>query len=355
MAVRSTQLSRLPPKSWQALAGARVFVTGGTGWLGRNLLELLILANREYRLDLRVTALSRHPEMFIADAPELASAPELTLLAGDVRHVSFPDAAYTHIVHGAATRAAETFAGAEDVEKFLLLVDGTRRVLELARRSGTRNFLMLSSGAAAVPPPDGSPWHEDHDAAPLTTTPNTGLGQGKRAAEYLVAAQARSFGISATIARCFSFVGPHLPLDLHYAAGNFIADALARRPIRVKGDGTALRSYLYTEDLAIWLVALLARQGEARVYNVGSDQAVSILQLAEQVRDVLAPTLPVVVESARPPTHAMGDRYVPDIQRARRELGLDVWTPLDTAIRLTADFFDAQPSAGHAPSVPPHQ
>jgi dTDP-glucose 4,6-dehydratase len=157
--------------------------------------------------------------------------------------------------------------------------------------------------------------------------------RGKRAAEELCREACGRGGLAATIARCFAFVGPYLPLNGHFAIGNFIRDALAGGPIRVQGDGTPLRSYLYAADLTIWLWTILFRGAPARPYNVGSSQGLTIRDLAERAGSLFG--VPVCV-SQEPTPGQMASRYVPDTERARMELGLEVWVPLEGAIRKTA-------------------
>ncbi|HSN13747.1 MAG TPA: NAD-dependent epimerase/dehydratase family protein, partial [Anaeromyxobacteraceae bacterium] len=145
----------------------------------------------------------------------------------------------------------------------------------------------------------------------------------------------REHGFDAVIARCFAFAGPYLPLDAHYAIGNFVRDALARGPIRVGGDGTPLRSYLYGADLALWLWTLLARGRAARPYNVGSEDAVSIAELARIVARVLDTGRGVEIAKAAVPGRA-AERYVPSTRRIREELGLAPTFTLEEAIVRTA-------------------
>jgi nucleoside-diphosphate-sugar epimerase len=134
-------------------------------------------------------------------------------------------------------------------------------------------------------------------------------------------------------ARAFAFLGPHLPLDAHYAAGNFLRDAHAGGPILVRGDGTALRSYLYPTDLVVGLLRLLLRGERGRAYNIGSDVSVSTGELARRIAAACVPSPEVIILSAQAP--GPPNIYLCDISRARTELGLSVTVPLDEAIRRT--------------------
>jgi dTDP-glucose 4,6-dehydratase len=165
---------------------------------------------------------------------------------------------------------------------------------------------------------------------------NNAYGIGKRVAEHLCAMYQDAHGVETVIARCFAFVGEDLPLDVHFAIGNFIRDALWREEIVVGGDGTSLRSYLDQRDLAQWLRKLLADGVGGRAYNVGSDQAISVAALADLVRDIVSPRK-IVRVLGKPDGRSDRNLYVPDIRRAKDELGLEVTIPLGDAICATAE------------------
>lgn len=328
---------------WPHLAGQSLFVTGGTGFFGRWLLEALRIANAQHDLDLRVTVLTRDPAIFGRKAPAILADPAFRFVAGDVRDFAFPAGDFTHVIHAATTSAHETFAGEDPLRKFDTLVGGTRRVLDFAAERGIGNLLFTSSGVVyqPLPPVAGSshtPIPESSLLAPPTHDPASALGQAKRAAEFLCACYAERHGWHLGIARCFSFVGPFLPLDIHYAIGNFIDQALNAERVVVHSDGTALRSYLYAADLVVWLLALLLDGESGLPCNVGSDAAISIGDLAHLVRDLIAPDKPIDIlgKAANAVGNPIRNSYIPDITLARNTLGLDVWTDLPTAIRSTA-------------------
>lgn len=316
---------------WERLRGARLFVTGGTGFVGRWLLESLLHANRRLGLDVTALVLTRDPAAFRRAAPRLAADPALRFHAGDVRDFVFPAGKFTHVVHGAATSAVETFGGIDLLTTFDIVLEGTRHALEFAVRCDAGRFLLVGSGAVYGPQPPGmTHLSEDYPGALHPASPAAALGESKRAAECLCALHAASHGIETPIARCFSFIGPYLPLDLHYAAGNFVRDALAGGPIRVSGDGTPVRSYLYAADLAAWLWTVLCAGVSCRVYNVGSEEGVSIADLARAVARASGGA--EVIVSGRPDPGATPERYVPSTLRARRELGLVQTVSLENAI-----------------------
>jgi dTDP-glucose 4,6-dehydratase/UDP-glucose 4-epimerase len=324
---------------WESLRNESVFLTGGTGMFGRWLLESLMHANRELKLNLKVTVLTRNAQAFKEKAPHLALDPAIDFHHGDVRDFDFPRRRYSYLIHGATTSADETFRGEDPLRKFDTLVAGTRRTLDFAVHCKTKRFLFLSSGVAyGVPSAEIDFIPEEYSGAPDTTDVDSALGQAKRAAEFLCAYYARKNGFDYSIARCFSFIGPFLPLDIHYAIGNFIGQAMFEDEITVKGDGSPERSYLYMADLVVWLLTLLLKGKNENIYNVGSDQAISILELAHLVRDVLNPqkNVRVLGNASLSVGNMIRNTYVPDIERARQEFGLAVWTPLPESIRRTA-------------------
>jgi nucleoside-diphosphate-sugar epimerase len=319
---------------WADARERRFLLTGGTGFIGRWLAESLVFSNDSLALGLKVTILTRDPEGFRSRAPHLADHPAVTLLRGDVRRFIFPAGEFAYVLHGAFDSSSRQPVP-QDV--WDTIVHGTERVLEFAGRCKATGFLLVSSGAVYGPqPPDITHLSESFPGAP-PPAPEFVYGEAKRAAELLSLVAARELGLSVKIARGFAFVGPLLPLDAHFAIGNFIADALAKRPIRVLGDGTPCRSYLYAADLAIWLLTILFRGRPSVPYNVGSEREVTIAALARIVAAAVHP--PAAVEIAMKPAAGPPHRYVPSTQRAHEELGLEPWIGLSDSIRRTADWY----------------
>lgn len=319
---------------WRELRGARILLTGGTGFFGAWLLETLCHADEVQGLGLKVWVLSRNPEGFCRRFPHLADRRALFLIPGDVREFAPPSAAFTHVIHG-ATSASAVMNSAHPEEMLDTIVAGTRHVLGLANRSGLAKMLFISSGAVyGEQPPQMERIPEAYLGGPNPLDPSNAYAEGKRMAELLCVLWSRRTGIPVTIARGFAFVGPHLPLDVHFAMGNFLRDALERRPIVVEGDGTPIRSYLYASDLAVWLWKILISGHPGTAYNIGSDQAVSIRELAQEI-GVMA-QVPVEVRQAGQ-TGMLPKRYVPSIARAS-ELGLTITVDRQEAIRRTLDW-----------------
>ncbi len=333
---------------WDHYRGARILVTGGTGFFGGWLLEALLWANERLGLDVHATVLTRDPAGFRRRRPHLASDPVVSLLEGNVLSLEPLDSPFTHVVH-AATAASARMNAEEPLAMFDTIVEGTRRVLEVARRSGARRLLLTSSGAVyGRQPPELSHLPEDWSGAPDTFSAASAYGEGKRAAELLCSLHGAAHGFEAVVARCFAFAGPYLPLDEHFAIGNFVRDALRGGPIRVQGDGTPFRSYLYGADLSAWLWKLLARGRAARAYHVGSEAAICVADLARTVARVLR--VESGVEIAREPAQGVAaQRYVPSTRRTRAEMGLAETFTLEEAIQRMADF--ARATAPHPPGA----
>lgn len=325
---------------WDELRGRNIFITGGTGFFGRWLLESFAYANRALRLDASVTVLSRDPQAFSEKAPRLTSNPAIHFVTGDVRKLTaadLPSARFDFVIH-AATEASAKLNAENPLLMLDTIVEGTRAALEFAAAVGARRFLLTSSGAVYGPQPSGlTHIPEDYLGGPDCTQLGSAYGEGKRMAELLCAGYAKDRGLQPVIARCFAFVGPFLPLNAHFAIGNFIRDALAGGPIRVGGDGTPFRSYLYAADLAIWLWTILFKGEPMRPYNVGSTNDLTIAELAQTVRMTVNEKVDVII-AQEAKTGVGPARYVPANARATNELHLAETVDLVSALRKTARF-----------------
>ena len=326
---------------WQRLAGQRLLLTGGTGFIGKWLLASFLEANRSLGLGARVVLVSRRPEVFLAKYPDLMSAPEIEWWTGDVRSLTPSAAAHCAFAIHAAT---DVMAKSTPAEILDTCITGTGRVLEaMSTGDGTRRLLLLSSGGVYGRAPEGvSHFSEDWRGAPDPLAPSSAYGEGKRVSELLAAISANQHpGLEVSIARCFAFVGPLLPLDKHFAIGNFIASAMSGEDIHISGDGTPLRSYLYAGDLAHWLWVMLFQAPNARAYNVGGEESLSITALAERVNTVLGGKgMVLVANEPKPGTPAQP--YLPSLERIRSELNLSPSIGLDDAIRRTAEWAKKQ-------------
>lgn len=318
--------------SWELLRGKRIFLTGGTGFVGKWLLATLLYAERRLGLDCHVTVLSRQPDVFRREAPLFAEARQVLLLHGDVRDFAFPKESHDFVIHA----ATDVVAAADPLSIFDSCVGGTRRVLDFSVRTGASRILLVSSGAMyGRQPVHETGVTEDFEGAPRVGDIRSAYGEGKRVTEWLGAAYSNLSGLDVRIARCFAFVGPYLPLDKHFALGNFLRDAMNNAPIVINGDGRALRTYLYAADMASWLWATLLKGGRNETYNVGGDEIVSIAELAEIVVDSVGSTSKVSILGQS----AVGmapERYVPDIHKATSKLGLTKPLALREAIARTA-------------------
>ena len=283
-----------------------------------------------------IIVLSRNPDKFNNSYPSLANQHGLTFHKGDIQNrSSLPwDESFSHVLHA----ATESTLGPSlsPLQRFQQIVEGTTNILDLAVATGARRFLLTSSGGIYGPQPsDLEAIPEDWRGSPPMDQPSTAYSQAKRAAEHLCALYREEHGLETLIARCFAFVGRDLPLNAHFAIGNFIQDALSNEQITVAGDGTPLRTYLDQTDLAHWLWMLMMNGQDGETFNVGSDQVISIAELAHLVRDLLAPAKQVRILGSPQPVGAR-NRYVPSIEKIASHHSLSPQVTLSQAISKVA-------------------
>ena len=322
---------------FSALNGSSFFITGATGFIGRWITEALLAANEAWNMKTRICVLTRDSAKFSKVAPHICNNPALSLINGDVRSFTLPATRFSHLIHAAADTQMTRDVNSEK-ELTSVIEDGAMHIADLAASHTPQKLLFLSSGQVYYPHTSPQKYREDESTVRAAGGASP-YGMSKLNAELLLCDRGSKVHFDVIVARCFAFIGPFLPLDGHFAAGNFIRDLIMGRPIGITGNPLAVRSYLYTADLVIWLLNILTKGKPFHPYNVGSEEPVTIGQLASTVAACAPAKVREVTISAKPDTNAPFDYYVPSTARAREELGLRQTISLATAVSKTVNFY----------------
>lgn len=332
------QIGNLARSSFDQLKDSHIFLTGGTGFIGTWVLEAIRFVNENQGANIRVTILTRNPENFHLKYPHLFEHPNFHYLAGDVVNLPYESlktaSQFTHLIH-AATDASAELNEINPLRMFDTVVLGTRQILDFAVKEKISKVLYLSSGAVYGQQAPGVDFvSEASMSAPDCLNPKNTYAEGKRASEMLCAIYSKQFGCHIVIARIFALLGPLLNLDIHFAAGNFIRDAISGKKISVSGDGRPERSYLYPLDLVVWLLAMLTHGKSGAAYNAGSEEGISIADLAKLTSSLIGNhgyEILGLTDSGWNP-----GRYVPSSEHIRDQLGVKQTVSLADAIKRTA-------------------
>lgn len=312
-----------------SLCGRSIFITGGTGYVGRWIVEALLYCDERLRLGLKITLLSRDPLKFKKRAPALAN--RVSWIQGDCEDLSRVDGMYDVIVHAAADVAHPE---KDPVRLFHSIVKATEEVLSLSTRCGVQRMLYLSSGAVyGAQSSDVTLVSELERSGPDLSSGAAAYGHAKRISEWLINMHATKLGFSASSARLYALLGAFLPLGGSFAAGSFLDASLRGQDIVLTGPTHATRSYIYGADMAVWLIRMLAHEHFLpTAFNVGSDREISILDFAHLIAEQTKTDSMVISSGGQ---GGFRTRYVPDTSKAATELHLEIYTDLSTALTET--------------------
>lgn len=316
------------------LARGNIAITGGTGFLGTWLVETIAALNDEFDLEARLQLYSRNPRDWAETVPHLASRKDIEYQSVDIRAPFQFAPGTTHIIHAAGIPDNRVHSS-DPLRVFHTSVVGTLNTLEAAsKQNKLEKFLFIGSGLLSSVPSAGRGGLEDHFLPFDPNTPHAVYLEGKRAAENLSAIYRSQFRIPVTVIRPFTLVGPYQLPDRPWAINNFIRDALAGGTIRLQGDGSPRRSFLYGSDAAFWTLCALASGAVARAYNLGGGAPVSLKEAAECVARVVGKHIKISYGTLSKEQMRPQDFY-PDLSRIRTELGVKESFTLQEAIEAT--------------------
>lgn len=310
---------------------ASLLIIGGSGFFGKSILDAYRRRLLEkWNVD-SVIVIARSAINLRKTAPELMH-PSIELIDANIATCqSLPTADY--VIHAAASTDERNYISRPFEERQNIL-SGAVNYCTLAPQFHEKSKIVyVSSGAVyGQQPKDLMRMSEDHPLQPIEAMASSkqDYAAAKRDSEALIA-RLGGKGFNVSIARCFAFVGPYLPLDQHFAIGNFIKNGMMGTSIQLNATHPVYRSYMYSDDLVLWLMAIAENAAPSTpCFNVGSDEAVSVMELANKI----ATKCNVSVVH---PNQVLSpiDRYIPSIEKAQKELGLRMSFTLDQAINET--------------------
>ena len=321
---------------WERIRGKSIFLTGGTGFFGKWLLESFIYANEKLSLNAKIFSLSRNPEIFIKEHPFYnAYMNSVNFIKGDILTYDFKiDEAVQFIIH-AATASSDSL----NKNNPLLMMDtitlGTRNVLDFALTQPIEGFLFVSSGAVYGKQPFDVSNIQETDCFKIDiNNSNAAYSEGKRIAELYCSTYFEKNNLPVKIARCFAFVGPYLPLNTHFAIGNFINNVIKNEDIVIMGDGSTTRSYMYASDLSIAIWKILLMGNNNKPYNVGVDKAYSLKEIALMLKTNYGNKVQILNNNK----DLLKNIYVPNIDVLINDLNIKHFVQIEEAIQKTIKF-----------------
>ena len=318
----------------EKLVNSNVVITGASGFIGTWLTLSWASARLKYQGEGKLLLTSRSPNAVWEKALAIDAKCPVQRIVADIKNFTLPDEFHHGYIIHAATPASASLNSDDPYKMFNVIIEGQERILAEALRASSR-LLFLSSGAVyGKQPLDLEKVSEASNFSRANDDKISAYHDGKRAAEMQSDIAVQRWGADVVTARLFAFIAPFLPFGAHFAAGNFMDDALKGLPITIKSGGGSVRSYQYGTDLCCHLWALVARGTTGEKYNVGSDKAVTINELAITVAKIVNPDSDVVIRGVD--TIENMTRYVPDIERVCSQLRIKNHVDLDEAIKRTA-------------------
>lgn len=322
----------------------RVLVTGGAGMIGSHLVDALlaerhqvvVLDNYLTGRRINLTHLATHPLLKVVEADVVTAASLLDRLGH-----------FDRIYHLASTASPIDFARYPR-ETLVTNAEGTRIVLEHARRTGAR--FLLTSTSEVYGDPTQHPQSETYWGNVNPIGPRSCYDEGKRYAESLTTTYWTTYGLDARIVRLFNTYGPRNRLDDGRVVPAFCVQALTGQPLTVFGSGRQTRSLCYVDDITRGLIATMETAGlGGEVFNLGSPEERTVLQIAELILALAGRSSRI---DHRPLPADDPSRRCPDIEKAHHSLG---WAPrvrLEDGLAWT--LAAVQEELTHSARLPPN-
>ena len=313
----------------ERLRGSNILITGGTGFVGTWLIEMLCLLNKEFKLSIQVYVIARNEPQnysFNSDA-------NVRFIKLDIRNIKEIPSSINYIIHAAGSPDSREHVS-NSIKTVETFYKGTQNILDLASRlPNLIKIIHFSSNKIYGSNYSTTPIEETNSI--ITGYTNHDIySESKRISETLCKAYVSELSLPIVIVRPFAFIGPFQSLDKPWAINNFIRDAILGGPIRILGNESTTKSYMYGSDLANYILNILALGKVGEVYNVGSSHPTTLLELAIKIKNLINSDIEIIIKSSKD-NYSKTSFDVPKTSKIENELQLNSSFDIDDSLRRT--------------------
>ena len=309
--------------------GKRILITGGAGFLGSYLCDLFV------SLGSYVSCLDNFSTSTLENIDHLTKMKNFRLLREDVSKIAIKET-FNYIFHLSSRASPEDYQ-LHPVETLITNSIGSNETLKLAVKGDSR--ILFASSSEIYGDPQVIPTSEDYWGNVNPVGVRSCYDEGKRFGEALFMAYRRQYGLDIRITRIHNTYGPRIRSDGNYARAlpRFIDQALKGEDITVYGDGSQTRSFCYVSDTIRGIIAAIYNdEAKGEVFNIGNPCEISILGLAEKIKELTHSTSKIVF---RPLPEDDPKRRSPSILKAKKRLNWQPKISLEDGLKRTIKWF----------------
>ncbi|MFZ2968012.1 MAG: NAD(P)-dependent oxidoreductase [Sulfuricurvum sp.] len=316
--------------SLEKLRGKNITITGA-GFMGSWLARALVWLNDIHGYETKITLITKHPEKLQESDKLLYDRMDVDIIRSDIRSLHSLPIDTNYIIHTVGNPDNRVHMS-DAINTMDTIATGTKVLFDNASRlASIEAIIHISSGQVYGKGINSDKINESSSCAYIRSDVNSIYSEAKRYSEALCLAYRSINKLPIIIVRPFSFIGPFQELSKPWAVNSLLQEALNNQAMRIVGNGKPQRSYLYASDMAAWLLVTLANGKKGDIYNLGSCEAVSLLDITAKINKIIGNSVRVLIQNHNEDE----SKFIPNEKKIKEKFGLKEMFNFDEGLSNT--------------------